>query len=135
MGPACGSITELRLLSGSPLWQSVNDETSMLIARFASGATAHFTTSVLFESPQRVEIHGSAGMVTCLNTLGPDGAGTIMLNSVPLPFTPVDPYTAELEAFLDAIEGRQPLPFSAALAAEALGQLQAAACSTVFPST
>jgi 1,5-anhydro-D-fructose reductase (1,5-anhydro-D-mannitol-forming) len=134
MMPSCGPLADLELVSGSPLWQSVNDETSLLIARFASGATAQFTTSVLFESPRRIEIYGSHGMATCLNTLGPEGTGTITLNGEPLPFTPVDPYLAEMEAFVRAVRGEEPLPFRAAEAAEALEQLLAASPCTLSAS-
>lgn len=135
MTPSCGPLEELQLLSGSPLWRSVNDETTVLIARFASGATAQFTTSVLFNSPRRIEIYGSDGMASCLNTLGPEGAGTITLNGEPLPFTPVDPYLAQLEAFARAVRGEALLPVTAAEAAEALEQLLVASSTTMRNSS
>ena len=77
--------------------------------RFADGGTAEICTSVLLQSPPRVEIYGNAGYVRCEGTLGPHGGGSIDSHAGPIDFVPVDPYVGEIEDFVAASrDAREP---------------------------
>lgn len=107
--PTEGEVVDLRSLVTRPVWKGPHDETAILSLSFASGATAEVVTSVLFDSPARVEIYGTQGYVICEGTLGPHGGGQILINNMPLEYLPANPYVGELQDFVGAItEGREP---------------------------
>lgn len=109
MVPVCGEVAEIKLVAGSPEWQSPNEETAVVTMRFESGATAEFLVSVLFESESRVEVFGEQGNAACRGTLGPDGGGIVALLGEPLNFPATNPYVAEMADFAEAIRtGRPP---------------------------
>ena len=101
--PLAGEVVEVRSLVTRPVWRGPNDETALVMLRFASGATAELVTSVLFESEPRVELFGSQASAICEGTLGPHGKGRITLGGKPFEFLPVNPYVGELSDFVDAI--------------------------------
>jgi len=103
MMPACGQIVQAQSVLSNGVYGGPHDETALVSLRFASGATAQVVTSVVFRAPRLVEIFGSQGSVSCLDTLGPRGAGQIMVAGQPLSFTVQDPYEAELANFLSSI--------------------------------
>ncbi len=114
MVPTCGEVVEITAIRGNPQWNSANEETALVALRFKSGATAEFLNSVLFESERKIELIGASGTAFCRGTLGPDGAGQILLLGEELSFAPVNPYVAELEAFARTIrEQRLPEPDAA----------------------
>jgi len=77
--------------------------------RFESGATGRILVSNRIVAPRLIEIKGDDGKVICEKTLGAYGSGDILINGVPVPFRPEDPYEAQLRAFVEAIqEGRDP---------------------------
>lgn len=105
----CGEITELRSVVSRSVWNGPNDETAAVVLKFESGATAEFTSSVLFEAPSRMEVYGSRGWVVATGTLGPHGKGSIETRAGPLAFTPRDPYVGEIQDFAAAIRmGHEP---------------------------
>ena len=75
--------------------------------RFESGATADFCSSVLFESPSRLEIYGAKGYVICEATLGSHGGGKIRTHQGDFAFKPTNPYVGEIKDFVMAIETRR----------------------------
>ena len=109
MVPACGEVTELRSVTSNSVWGGPHDETAAVVLKFESGATAEFTSSVLFAAPSRMELYGSEGFAVATGTLGPHGAGHVATHAGPLAFTPKDPYVGEIEDFVAAIRtGRPP---------------------------
>lgn len=107
--PQCGEVAELRSLIAREVYRGPNDETALVMLRFAGGATAEIVTSVLFDSPSRVEVYGSRGVAVCEGTLGPHGAGSVRLLGEELPFEPVNPFAGEIADFVAAVrEGRDP---------------------------
>ncbi len=107
--PEAGEVVAIQAVTGGSVWETPHDETAMVSARFESGATAEFCTSVLFDSASRVEIYGSDGTVICDDTLGRHGAGTILFNGSPLEYEVVNPYEGEIRDFVEAIrDGRAP---------------------------
>jgi len=109
MVPACGEVVSLKSQIGKAVWGGPHDESAVVCMRFESGATAEFCSSVLFESPYRVEIYGDKGYALCDGTLGPYGKGTIDLNGKPFEFSKLNPYAGEIEDFVAAIRrGRKP---------------------------
>ena len=91
------------------VWRGPHDETAVVALRFESGATAEFTSSVLFRAPSRMELYGSQGYAIATGTLGPHGAGAIETPNGPLAFTPRDPYVGEIDDFVAAVRsGRAP---------------------------
>jgi len=109
MVPACGEVVSLRSLIANAVWQGPHDETAVVLMQFESGATAEFCSSALFLSPYRAEIYGENGYAICDGTLGPKGAGKILVNDDPLEFREANPYAGEIKDFVAAIEeGRPP---------------------------
>ena len=109
MAPSCGEIVEIKSVISNAVWGSPHDETAVVALRFASGATAEFCSSVLFEAPTRLEVYGSRGYAVCTGTLGPHGGGAIQTHAGPLAFDAVDPYAAEIADFVEAVTtGRPP---------------------------
>ncbi len=116
MTPSCGEVVELKSVITRPVWKGPHDETAVLALRFASGATAEILTSVLFEAPTALEIHGALGSAWADGTLGPHGAGAIRMRPSgggaqpsDLLFKPVNPYVGEIADFVAAIrDGRPP---------------------------
>ena len=106
--PESGEIVSIHAVTGGSVWNSPHDETAVLSARFESGATAEFCTSVLFDSASRIEIYGSEGTVICDDTLGRHGSGTIMFNGSPLEYEVANPYAGEIRDFVEAIQDGRP---------------------------
>lgn len=108
MCPQAGEVVEVRGLISRAVWKGPHDETAVVALRFSSGATAELLTSVVFESPTRVEVYGAQATAFAEATLGPRGAGHILLAGQELAFTPVNPYDGELLDFVTAIrDGRE----------------------------
>ena len=99
----CGEVVELSSVVSRGVWGGPHDETAVVAMRFESGATAQFTSSVLFRAPSRVEVYGTEGYAVATGTLGPHGAGAIDTRTGPLAFTPRDPYVGEIDDFAAAV--------------------------------
>ena len=109
MTPTCGDVTQVRAMLGKHRYGGPNDESAIVLLRFESGATAEVVSSVLFESPRRVELYGEDGFVQCEGTLGPYGEGTIRMRGEALRWELMGPYEAELASFVRAVrENREP---------------------------
>jgi predicted dehydrogenase len=89
-------------------WQVPRDESAAVAAQLASGPTVEVLGSVQFPEYTRVEIFGDRGAAICAGTLGPDGAGEILLNGEPFAFTPGSPFVRQLTGVLGAISGQSP---------------------------
>ncbi len=109
MVPRCGEVQVVRSVVNRSVWRTPHDETAVVALQFEDGATAEFCSSVLFESPNRVEVYGSEGWAVGNNTLGPLGRGSVRTNRGPLRFTAVDPYLGEIHDFAAAVrQDRRP---------------------------
>lgn len=98
-------IKQSYALTSSPVYGGPHDETSVVSIGFQSGATAQILSSVIMRAPRLIEIFGSEGSIRCVDTLGPRGAGQILLNGEEQAFQVADPYKAELTDFCNAITG------------------------------
>lgn len=103
MVPSCGEVIEVRSVLSRAIHRGPHEETAIVSMRFASGATAELTASVLFDSTSMLEVYGSAASAICEGVLGPHGAGRIRLRGAELPFAIQDPYAGEIADFVDAI--------------------------------
>jgi 1,5-anhydro-D-fructose reductase (1,5-anhydro-D-mannitol-forming) len=107
--PSAGEVVEIRSLCSRAVYRGPHDETAIVAMRFASGATAEITVSVLFESTPMVEIYGSAGSAICEGTLGPHGAGRMRVRGAEISFPFDDPYAGEIADFVESVTtGREP---------------------------
>ncbi len=106
--PVCGDIVQVVSLCAADHDGKRGDATSIVNLQFASGATAEVLSSVLFKVPRLIEIHGHKSSATCRDTLGPHGAGTILLNEEKLDFKVTNPYQMELQDFIRSILTGQP---------------------------
>jgi predicted dehydrogenase len=90
------------------------DHAAEVSLRFANDVLAHVSCSVTHRAVSRLLLSGDRGEVECLGTLGARGQGTISVRPLPgepwtLEYAPVDPYLAQLQAFVEAIaEGTPP---------------------------
>lgn len=109
MTPTCGEIVELKSVISREVWHGPHDETAVVALRFASGATALLTSSVLIDAPSRFELYGSEGWAAGSGVIAEGGAGTLETHDGTWAFTPGDPYRGEIEDFAVAVaEGRPP---------------------------
>jgi len=103
MVPTCGEIESLKSIISKKVYDGPHDETAVVTMQFESGATAEFCSSVLIDAPSRIEIYGSSGYAVCDGTLGRHGKGASSTHKGTLQYTPVNPYAAEIQDFVDAI--------------------------------
>ncbi len=93
----------------------VVDLAAEVLLRMPGGVLAHVSCAVTHREAPRLLIAGDAGEDEAVHTLGPRGAGTITLRRgrdapVDVPFTPVDPYLAQLRAFVARIAAGDTTP-------------------------
>lgn len=86
------------------------DESAVIAAQLASGASVDVLASIQFAEYTRLELFGDRGSAFCEGTLGPEGGGTIVLNGQPLDFTPTNPFAVQLDRLLAAINGQSAGP-------------------------
>lgn len=109
MLPTCGEINSVKSLLASSVWNRPHDETAIVALQFESGATAEICSSVLYESPNRLEIYGENGYLLCEDTFGYAGAGTIRTSDGELDFTVQNPFVGEIDNFVEsAVRGASP---------------------------
>jgi 1,5-anhydro-D-fructose reductase (1,5-anhydro-D-mannitol-forming) len=77
--PTAGEVVDISSTVTQKVYGGPHDETAILSLRFESGATAEICSSVLFESPTRLEVYGAKSWAIAEDTLGAHGAGTIRL--------------------------------------------------------
>ena len=105
--PACGEVVEVRSMIRAP--RGLNDETSVLMLRFANGVMAEMLTSIEFDLKSRIEIFTSKHAIACEETLLSKGAGKIAIDGKEQPFEPANQFQAEIASFAAAIaENRAP---------------------------
>ena len=104
--PLCGEVTQSCSLIDKSKYGGPHDETASVSLQFGESVVADITTSVVFSTPSRFELHCDEASVVCEGTLGPGGDGTILINNAPLEFEVVNPYVGEIQNFIDAIEGK-----------------------------
>ncbi len=102
MCDACGEVESVKSTMSSKVWNQPHDETALISLEFKSGATAEMCSSVLFEAPRRVEIYGDKGYVIGEDTLGAEGAGTIVTGDGVVEFPVSDPFSGEIENFVES---------------------------------
>ena len=107
MVPSCGEVVSIKAVTSNTVWGGPHDESAVVSIRFASGATAEFCSSVLFESPLKAEIYGENGYALCEGTLGRYGKGTIDVSGKPLDFKAANPYAGEIRDFVVSIHGKR----------------------------
>ncbi len=103
MIPSCGEIAKIVPLVTTGIWNRPHDETALVNMKFESGATGEFTSSVLFQSPNRIEIYGDAGYISCENTLNWQGTGRITSHDGEIDFQTQNPFEAEVQDFVEVI--------------------------------
>lgn len=108
MMPTEGRITDVRCMISRAKFDSPHDENSIVLLRFASGATAEFSVSVQYASDPRVEIYGDDGWIRMENTLGRHGAGLIVHNDQPVSFEQRNPFLGELDDWISAARDGRP---------------------------
>ncbi len=107
--PSSGEVVDLSSTISRGVWGATHDETALLALRFESGATAEICSSVQFDAPSALEIHGSRGSIVCTGTLGPHGGGEVHGPDGDIDYTVADPYVGEIEDFVSAVrDGRPP---------------------------
>ena len=104
--PVCGEVTRTSSVIDKSKYGGPHDETASVSLQFGEGVVADITTSVVFSTPSRFELHCDEASVVCEGTLGSGGDGKILINNTPLAFEVVNPYVGEIQNFIDAVEGK-----------------------------
>lgn len=102
MLPTCGEVDTIKAQISRTVWNRPHDETALIALQFDSGATAEICSSVLFESPSRLEIYGEHGYFICEDTFGHAGAGCIHTHKGKLVFSIQNPFVGEIENFVES---------------------------------
>jgi len=105
--PTQGEMTQTKSVIARENWKGPHDETAVAAFKFEGGATAEICTSVLFDSPTRLEIYGARGWVICENTFRREGAGRIWTNDGDIEFPVVNPFVGLIDDFVQAIHQRR----------------------------
>lgn len=84
------------------------DHSAELVLEFESGVLAHVSVSVTHRALPRVLWVGDRGEIECIGTLGARGRGELWHRPLQQPaqavdYEPVDPYAAQLAAFVDDV--------------------------------
>lgn len=103
MRPQHGEVKRLVPLITRSVYNGPHEETAVLSMEFESGATAEMCNSVLFAGPRRMEIYGADGYALCEDTLGADGAGTIVTHDGEFDFEVTNPFAGEVTDFVQAV--------------------------------
>ena len=107
--PEAGEVSDVRSMITRERYGGPHDETALVSLRFERGATAEICSSVLFDSPPRLEIYGEKNYALCEGTLGASGSGSIRIGKDPLRFPIEDPYAGEIADFVASVrDGRPP---------------------------
>ena len=125
-----GPIAKIVALTGNLVQDYRSEDAATTLLQFAPGC--HATVDTFFCVPDessrtRLEIYGSQGSILAEGTIGQSTGGTVEIISglgtggydaaqnkdvertfQPLPFEPINPYTAECAAFADCILAGQP---------------------------
>jgi predicted dehydrogenase len=109
MSPTCGKVVDIRCCHQTSNKPRAQAEQAEVEIRFESNAVATICVSVSERRPRLIEIHGTRSQAICLDTLGPLGAGKITVGDQELPYTPVNPYRAELVSLVQSINNGTPL--------------------------
>jgi predicted dehydrogenase len=105
--PTQGEMTQIKGVIAREKWQGTHDETAAAAFKFEGGATAEICTSILFDSPSRLEIYGSKGWAVCEGTFSREAAGRIWTNDGEFDFPVVNPFAGLLDDFVQAIQQRR----------------------------
>ena len=108
MLPTCGEVISTKAVFSSGVWDRPHDEIAVIALKFESGATAEICSSVLFESPSRLEIYGDSGYFLCENTFESKlkGGGQITTHEGNLDFPIQNPFLGEIENFVESAKGK-----------------------------
>lgn len=108
-------FTKLEAVLTHSVYQGPHDETALVSAQLTSGVTVDITSSVLFGTPNKLEIYGTKGTITTKDTMGRDGAGDILLNDESIDFKAISPFINQIENVVNAISNKEPLYAPASL--------------------
>ncbi len=97
--PTSGEIIEVRSMTSDVVWRSAKDETAVAILQFSSGLIAELVSSVVFASPNELEVFGSHGTALCRGVLAGTRNGTILINDQELSVGSDNLYVSEIESF------------------------------------
>lgn len=91
-----------------PVYQGPNDEVSVLVFNYPGRLLAELAVTALFPGGNRLELYGDKGSIIGENLFGYVQEGvSLTCNEEPIPFhidTAVDPFVAEVNDFVQAIE-------------------------------
>lgn len=119
-----GPIREVQALSMRRTLAVDIDDTTSVLLRFVSGATAYLGTLAATAPAWRMQIFGSQGWIELRDERYFEARG---LDTAPerIDFGPFDKERAELEAFADAIHGKVPYPLPLAQAVHGIAVFEA----------
>jgi 1,5-anhydro-D-fructose reductase (1,5-anhydro-D-mannitol-forming) len=90
----------------SPVYQSSNDEVSVLVLDYPGQLLAELAVSAVFRAPNRLELYGANGAIIADGLLGSRQGGTILCKGEAIVYQPTNTFTAEVADFVQAIQAQ-----------------------------
>jgi predicted dehydrogenase len=88
----------------SPVYHGPNDEVSTLVFEYPGRLLAELAVAAVFRGGNRLEIYGEGGAIIAENLFGSRTAGTILCKGQAVAYQAVNPFTAEVADFIQAVE-------------------------------
>jgi 1,5-anhydro-D-fructose reductase (1,5-anhydro-D-mannitol-forming) len=87
----------------SPVYQSPNDEVTMLVFDYPGRLLAELAVAAVFRGGNRLELHGEDGAIIGDDLFGSRPGGTITCQGQAIAYQPVNPFVEEVADFVQAI--------------------------------
>ena len=102
MGGQGGAVEDVQSVISTAKFGGPHDETAIVALRFENGATAEFSSSVMFDAPSRFELYAEKGRIIGERVLSTNGDGELWVNGEPFSYAPANPYAGEIRDFVQA---------------------------------
>lgn len=88
----------------SPVYQSPNDEVSVLVLDYPGRLLAELSVAAVFRAENRLELYGADGAIIADGVLGARQGGSIICKGEAIPYQPTNTFAEEVADFVQAIQ-------------------------------
>jgi predicted dehydrogenase len=91
----------------SPVYQSPNDEVSILVLDYPGRLLAELAVAAVFRGGNRLELYGAEGAIVADGVVGSRQGGTMTCKGEEIPYQPTNAFMEEVADFIEAIQQRR----------------------------